>query len=264
MCRIAHLSFVEIGMMGLRILRKLVRLEEDIRYQEFAALGESEFLYETGKIPVLISAPHGAAHTRHGKYKGEDEYTAGIARLLAEETGAHCIYLRRKSKTDSNVDLDTSYKKKVRQICTANQIRFVLDIHGMWQKHDVGVELGTRDGRSCPEQIEIMIQALSECGFSLGSEDKMYRLRVDNRFSGNGSSTREPMVKFVSEKLEIPAAQIEINAWNRIVRRREDAAERDKDFQGDPEMIKKTILALTHMISMIHKNFTVATEEEKR
>ncbi len=236
------------------VLEKLVALEADVRYQEYAAQNDPEFAYSAGVIPILISAPHGAAHTRNGKYKGEDEYTAGFVRLFGEETGAHCIYTRRKSKTDPNAAEDAPYKEKVRQICRRNEIRFVIDLHGMWPRHEAGLELGTRNGKSCPEQKALILDSLQDSGFTTDSDEKLFRLRIDAQFSGNGSPTREPMVKFVSEKLRIPAAQFEINACNRIVARRMDAAEKDKTFRGDPEMIEHTVNAFINLVSALHQS----------
>lgn len=237
-----------------QMLERLVALEDDILYQEYASEGDPEFLYVEGKLPILISAPHGAAHTRNGRYKGEDEYTAAFAQLIAEETGAHCIYARRKSKIDPNVAKDAPYKEKVREIAKEKNIRFVIDLHGMWQHHEAGIELGTRDGRSCPAQKELIVHSLKESGFTLENDDKFLRLRVDDKFSGNGSLTREPIVKFVSERLKIPAAQFEINAANRIVERRDDAAERDKSYRGNPEMIEKTVNAFIALVNVIDQS----------
>ncbi len=237
------------------LLERLTTLEADVRYQEYAAEGEPEFAYLGGSIPILISAPHGAAHTRNGKYKGEDEYTAAFAQLMGEETGAHYIYARRKSKTDPNVARDAPYKKMVRQICAASQIRFVIDLHGMWAKHKAGLELGTRNGESCPEQMALILKSLNESGFTKNSEEQLLRMRVDDQYSGNGSPTREPMVKFVSEALRIPAAQFEINAHNRIVARRQDAAEKDKSFRGHPQMITQTLRAFIKLVNALHGSF---------
>ncbi len=238
-----------------QVLERLILFESDILYQEYASQDEAEFLYVEGTLPILISAPHGAAHTRYGKYKGEDEYTAAIAQLVAEETGSRCIYARRKSKTDPNVAKDAPYKEKVREIVLEKNIRFVIDLHGMWQRHEAGIELGTRSGKSCPEQKELIVSSLKESGFELDSDEKNARLRVDAKFSGNGSSVREPMVKFVSERLKIPAAQFEINAENRIVVRREDAAERDKSFRGNPAAIEKTLRAFVTLVNMLNQSF---------
>ena len=62
------------------------------------------------------------------------------------------------------------------------------------------------------------------------------------------------MVRFVSERLGIPAAQFEINGWNRIVARREDAAENDKAFRGNPEMISQTVQAFIHLIYALYQS----------
>ncbi len=93
------------------ITSRLIELENDVRYQEVATETEPEFLYLAGKLPVLISAPHGAVHTRDGKPKEEDEYTAGFAQLLGQITNSHILYSRRKSATDPNADLEAPYKK---------------------------------------------------------------------------------------------------------------------------------------------------------
>ena len=230
------------------LLERLVALEADVRYQEYASREEPEFLYISGNIPILVSAPHGAAHTRRGKYKGEDEYTSALARLIGEETGAHCIYARRRSRTDPNVAKDAPYKEMVREICELSDIKFVLDLHGMWPHHESGIELGTRNGKSCPNHMGVILRSLDASDFTVDSKEKISRLRVDVHYSGNGSATREPMIKFVSERLSIPAAQFEINAHNRIVVRRDDSADRDKEFSGNPDAIEKTVQAFINMV----------------
>jgi hypothetical protein len=234
----------------------LVALEEDVRYQEAARAGEAEFEHMPGRIRILVSAPHGAAHTRNGGYKGEDEYTAGFARLISDETGAHCIYARRKSNTDPNEAKDAPYKDRVREICAEHGIRFVMDIHGMNARRKAGLALGTRRGASCSEtQQELMLLSLEKSGFEADQANPLRKLWVNPpRFSGMGSAEREPMVSFVSERLKISAAQFEINAHNRIVQRREDSAEFDKSFQGDPEMIERTVSAFVHLIHALNQH----------
>ena len=81
------------------LLKRLVELEADVRYQELPSSSEPEIRYIPGEIPILLSAPHGASHTRSGGYKQEDEFTASFARLVSERTGAHVIYTRRRSGT---------------------------------------------------------------------------------------------------------------------------------------------------------------------
>ena len=62
------------------------------------------------------------------------------------------------------------------------------------------------------------------------------------------------MIKFVSERLSIPAAQFEINAHNRIVVRRDDSADRDKEFLEDPDAIEKTVQAFIKMVIALNEH----------
>ena len=237
------------------LLERLIKLEEDVRYQEAPRANEPEFDHIPGRIAILVSAPHGAAHTRNGGYKGEDEFTAGFARLICEETGAHCIYARRKSNTDPNEAKDAPYKDRVRDICAKFGIRFVMDIHGMNAKREAGLGLGTRRGASCSDtQQKMIIQSLEKSGFEMDPKNPLMKVWLNHpKFSGMGSNNREPMVRFASERLKISAAQFEINAYNRIVARREDAAEFDKSFRGDPEMIERTISAFVNLINDLNQ-----------
>src|SRR5512141_2255050 len=109
-----------------RTLDRLVRLESEIKYQLWPNQGELEYCYTSGTLPILISAPHGAIHTRNGKFKDEDEYTAAFARLVAEMSGAHVLYAQRKSGTDPNWYPDAPYKLRLKQIVETARIAFVL------------------------------------------------------------------------------------------------------------------------------------------
>ena len=123
------------------------------------------FTYQPGTIPVLLSAPHGAAHRRNGRLKVEDEYTAAFVRLVAAETGSHIIYTRYQSDTDPNWDRQTPYKEQLRQIIREHQIAFVLDIHGMSNRHKIGLAVGTINGRSCPRHESCIVRVLENGRF---------------------------------------------------------------------------------------------------
>ncbi|MCU0485611.1 MAG: hypothetical protein MUC85_05810 [Anaerolineales bacterium] len=200
-----------------------------------------------GNIPILISAPHGAVHTRDGNPKEEDEYTAGIARFIGSRTGAHVIYARRRSRTDPNADLTAPYKQALRQIVRENGICFVLDLHGANQNRDFGIAIGTLHGKSCsePEKL-ILVRTFEKYGISEAGET-LARLDIDCKLPGEGTDNREPIVKFCYRN-SVPAAQIEINAWLRIPERRADATAPDKDFKGDPRWIKNNLDALTDVV----------------
>ena len=66
--------------------------EAQVRYADDPQPGQAAFRYRPGMRPVLISAPHGAYHWRQNYWKRPDGYTAALAHVLAEYTGAHALY----------------------------------------------------------------------------------------------------------------------------------------------------------------------------
>lgn len=230
------------------MIEKLKYYEEDVRYQEAASENEPEFKYVHGNIPILISAPHGAIHKRDNKYKEEDEFTASFAKLLGEKTGAHVIYARRKSETDPNYYKDVPYKEEVKRICINEEIDIVIDIHGMAESRNAGIELGTMNGRSCKPYLHLIKTIFSQSDFTEDNEPGISRLLIDEKFTAAGNEGRQTVTGFVWEELRIPAIQVEINGHLRIVERKKDATE-DSPFIGNHAMIEKTVNALTEIIS---------------
>jgi hypothetical protein len=233
------------------LLKRLVELESDIEYQMPPSHGQPEFSYLPGRLPVLLSAPHGAAHRRKSyEYKDEDEYTAGLVRLLAELTGAHALYARNRSTSDPNVHPDTPYKQKMREITSQASIRFVLDLHGASDpKYTFGIALGTIGGKSCPVQRPLILSMLAKHGFSSDASGRD-NLDVDKTFKGAGAAKRETITRYASQVLHVPAAQFELFADVRIVQRRPNASKREP-FQGDPQRIRRVIETFTEMVEVL-------------
>lgn len=229
-----------------KVLQRLVELEAEIAYTLPPQPGEVEFRYQKGRIPVLLSAPHGAAHTRRGGHKDEDEYTAAIARFVAEETGAHVLYAHRKSGTDPNFYPDVPYKRMIQQIAGTERINFVLDIHGAAPGRPFGLALGTIWGKSCPTTRPLILESLRRSGFHEESPG-FDRLNVDKAFPAAGNHEQETITRFAWQVLGIEAAQLEINAHLRVVERKTDASSPDT-YRGDPEQILKTVHAILHLI----------------
>jgi hypothetical protein len=112
------------------IAERLMALEADVAYQEFATADEPEIGYRPGQMRVLVSAPHGARQWREERNKDEDNFTAALALLTGELTGAHVLYTRRRSSGDPNWDRDAPFKQRLAELVRQHQIGFVLDIHG--------------------------------------------------------------------------------------------------------------------------------------
>lgn len=231
-------------------LTRLVQLESEVAYRAAPDPGQNEFGVLAGRIPVLLSAPHGAAHIRNGRLKEEDEYTSGLVRLVAEETGAHALYALRKSSTDPNYYANTTYKRTLQQLVKAQEIKFLLDIHGCSPDRGFGIALGTMHGRSCPEQRPLIIHALTRHGFSESNRGLM-RLDLDETFPANGSERIETITQFAFNKLGIPAAQIELNAHLRIVQHLPGSNFYESDV-GDPEKISHMLDTLIDLVKLLN------------
>lgn len=231
------------------LLERLIELEEDVHYQEPATDEEPEFAIQSGSLPILISAPHGAVHTRNGDNKEEDEFTAGIARLVAEESNAHVMWLRRKSDEDPNNDSDSRYKQCLLEIVDPKGIRFVLDIHGANKTREFGIALGTSNGHSCRSEVQDkIIETLKQHGV-VSKGTKLKRLAVNPKgFQASGEGT---ITYCVSNQTDAEAAQFELNAHLRIPKRRSDAT-LDEDFESrDPALIEEAIEALTELVKVL-------------
>jgi hypothetical protein len=244
------------------LLSRLIALEADVRYREPARDGESEIGYAPGRVPVLLSAPHAAIHTRLRQPKEEDEFTGGLARLVAERTGAHALYARRRSDTDPNWYRDVPYKRRLAAIVAQAGIRFVLDLHAASPHRDFGVALGTLRGRSCPPGGPVAGAATARTtgaatradivatfeGAGFGREAQgVDRLDVDRTFTACGLDGQETVTRYVWERLGVPAAQIELHTCLRVAERRPDATS-TQPYRGDPQRIARVVRALVDLV----------------
>jgi hypothetical protein len=231
------------------------KILEEIREIEFNEIQydterKEYFNFIEGKIPILISAPHGAKHfrRREGRWKGEDEYTSALAIKLGRMTGAHVIYLRNKAAEDPNHDPDCSYKRAVEKAVRKYGIKFLLDLHGAHQdrpfKVDIGILHEREDRSSCPTFKEILRKNFSDFGKKI----------FNQRFTANDCGT---MTSFAKRRLGIEAAQFEINGRYRIVDRKPvrtgAAKEREAAYRADEEDVLLMITRLENTIQDIRR-----------
>ena len=230
--------------LGMAMLRGLAR-----PIPEPPPAGETEFTYRAGQLPILLSAPHGAAHTRNGQVKGSDVYTASFARLVAERTGAHVLYAHHKSNTDPNYDRKAPYKAYLKQLIQTTDIRFVMDIHGAGPRRNFGVALGTIHGRTCStRQRELIVETLAAHGFHPDNPrlHRLDRLDLDETFPGG--EKQHTITQYVWQTLHIPAAQFELNAHLRTFKPDQDG---HKPFNGDRQRLHRAINAFVNLVRVL-------------
>lgn len=245
-------------MIGMRLsfLHQLQELETAVSYLTFAPNGGPSFTYQPGDLPILISAPHATAHLRRQHLKGEEEFTGALAQFLAEQTGIHALYSHYRSPGDPNWDRHSPYKQYLREIVQKNDIRFVLDLHGMSNRYKFGLALGTMNGRSCPDHEALILQTVAKQFHptSQAAAKKFSELQWDhfvlNHSRFTGGLANYTITRFASQQLGVPALQIELCATARVVER----APLDKwpvPFRGLPEAIEHTVNLLQALVNAV-------------
>ena len=232
------------------LLDRLCELEEPMSYRTPPPADQPSFKVIRGQRPILLSAPHSTKHIRKGHSKMEEEFTGGLARLLAEQTGCHAIYNEWSTTGDPNWDQQSVYKQRLAQIVAQEKIKLVVDLHGMTNRHKIGVALGTINGRACPDYERPLQEAFLSSGFDDLPVDQLPNLKVQQwdrlvvnhpRFTGGIKS--QTITRFASQTLGVQAVQVEITSSARIVYR-EPHDGWPFHYFGEHDAIKATIGAL--------------------
>jgi hypothetical protein len=229
------------------ILEDIKKIEsEQIDYHK---LSDDYFGVNEGKIPILISAPHGARHLRFSQkdgslWKEEDEYTASMAIKLGELTGAHVIYVKNKTIEDPNFEEVSKYKFAIKQIVEKEQIKFLADIHGADKNNTFNIDVGIIDEKdmkqcSCPKLKPVIERSLI----------KFQNPLFNQKFNASHLGT---ITYFARHVCGIESAQFEINAKYRIIERKSDASKAIKGVEPDYKADRKDVMAMfNHLKEMI-------------
>jgi hypothetical protein len=151
----------------------------------------------------------------------EDDYTAGMALLLAERCGASAIAtIWRTDDHDPNYHREprSSYKRALRALVQRTGAQWVIDLHGLAHSslpHRQWVDLGTRKEKaSLSADLLDRLKGLIEARLGPG------------RVSHNTYSAYTPnrtITAFSHGTLRLQAVQIELKSAVRVARRRTDA-----------------------------------------
>jgi hypothetical protein len=168
---------------------------------------EESFLFFSGKLPVLVSAPHAVRYYTQKKIKMSDQFTGSIVFLLNKLTGCHALAVTKLYGGDPNIDNPCLYKEKISEICGRERIKFILDIHGAAREREFDVDFGTNNGKTLRNKartLETLEQNFLDFGLSRISQ---------NYSSATGFNT---IANYAARELGIPAVQLEINKQYRV------------------------------------------------
>ena len=181
-----------------------------------------ENIFLEGTVPVLVTCPHSTAHTRMGKLKRHEFYTAALGAVLHLVLGCHCLYANREQGTDPNYYDDCGFKSVLGGVLSERKIDLVVDIHGTGNERSEDLFPGVGVGRefllSAPDVLDKFYLVAEEHGITTGSVDIFPAAR------------QMTVAKFAANRFSVPAIQIEISDRLRMPWRRKDEFRRLIEF----------------------------------
>ena len=96
----------------------------------------------SGKIPVILSAPHAVNQIRGDNVRDAEQFTGALTRYLSTSTGSYGIF-QMFTHADPNDDKDHYYKSAILNLVNAHDIKFLIDIHSSSFKDDCDIDIVT-------------------------------------------------------------------------------------------------------------------------
>jgi len=101
-----------------------------------------------GNNTILISAPHGVSQVRLGKHKVAEIGSLATALYIKETTNCNFIAKTKNNNDDANFDENSNYKNTIFELIDKQQIKYIIDIHGLSNKRKCDINLGTHLGKN--------------------------------------------------------------------------------------------------------------------
>jgi hypothetical protein len=233
-------------------LRELVRIESQVHYAVPPPDGMAPFVIVRRPSPILLSAPHGAITYRGNareEWHQEDDYTGGMALLLAERCGTSAMAtVWRTDDSDPNYHCEprSPYKRALHTLVAEMGVRWVVDLHASADASlpaRVLVDLGTRrELQSLPRAQLDRLRGLIEA--ALGP-----RTVSQDRFPARRAG--RTITAFCHGALGLHAVQVEMKSAVRALVRRRDATAYAEwgPYRADPADVLGMMRALAEFVS---------------
>ncbi len=201
------------------ILKRYKREKENYKTYDY-------FKIDKGNNNIILSAPHAYKHIRNNKIKSNENNTSKIAKILGLLTNSHVIYTYKDSNNDPNFDEDSMYKSELLKYIKENNIKYLIDIHGLDKNNDCSLEIGCNNFKNSNEEFVNLIK---------NTFSKNYKgdIVIDKVFA---AKSKRRITSYISGQIDdINTVQLEINRIYRNINRM-------------PIKFSKTIVALKRII----------------
>lgn len=187
----------------MNIPQRVKKLEEQFKVNDyFGDKNKGIYNYKRGSIPIMVSAPHSVKQIRNDSVKAADVGTGGIALILHELTDCHVMYRTFTANGDANRDLICTFKRELIKKLSKNNIKYLIDLHGMKRDRPHDIDVGTLNGLSTNWITEnLIIDKFTTHGIK--------DVRFNYLFDG---ATLGTVTRTVYHQLGITCFQLELNA----------------------------------------------------
>lgn len=152
---------------------------------------------------VLVSSPHEIEHRRDGKIKIPEINMHIIREYLIKNDLCSCIWMEENNEEDDvTYTKDNEYKQKIKKICEKNDIRAIIDIHGLSKERE--------------QRINVCTNKMANCGFYLMqkvvnvfSKNKMGEISIGSPFDNIYENC---IPTYCKRELGIDSIGIEVNS----------------------------------------------------
>lgn len=181
-------------------------IEDIFSHNEYNGLDVLPFRIVSGIGNTIISAPHSVRQKREGLVKLADAHTGKIAIQLMLTTGSHLILKTSNKDDDANYDINCKYKKDLLDYIANNNIKYLIDLHGMKNSYDIDIDICVNDYKNVHQDKELVkdIQNIFLNTYKIVTVDKL--------FSANSTGV---VSKYISENSGIKALQFELSKSTR-------------------------------------------------
>lgn len=156
-----------------------------------------------GEKKILLSAPHCVEHTRENSTRPAETKTKAIVKALASSQKTYGVYKTKDEYNDANWDKECTYKSKVVELVNEENIKSLIDFHGMAAHREQDICIGVNDGKNVygyDNLIGSMVRIFKEYGIKNVTVDDPFAARHEYCVS-----------TYTATKCSIPTFQIEIN-----------------------------------------------------
>ena len=201
----------------------------NIRKDTLKAYGEDDHIFKQTNSSVLISAPHGVPQTRLGRLKVAEIGSIPMAAIFAQNTNSNLLIKTKNNHDDANYDTDCEYRKTLAEIIKKQNIKYLIDIHGLAKFRPCDINLGCKFSQNTKPNQKLFLSLKS----ALESAD--FTVFVDEPFCA-GPKT---ISGYFAKNFNIWTVQIEINC----------------DITNNPKNISKHNLLLNTLTDWFNRNY---------